>query len=58
VIEDPPSESGADQLIATCRIPADVAIEVGIPGKPAVVADAEFDETESPRALVATTVKV
>jgi hypothetical protein len=58
VITEPPSDTGADQLIPTSRIPDVAAIEPGIPGLPAVVADAEEDAIESPRAFVALTVNV
>jgi hypothetical protein len=58
VITEPPSDAGAFQLIVTSRSPAMAATDPGVPGIPAVVADAALDATESPRAFVAFTVKV
>ena len=55
---DPPSDAGAFQLIATWRDPGVAEIPEGVPGRPAVVAVAALEATESPKALVALTVKV
>lgn len=59
VIVDPPSETGAVQVMTDCRVaPALAVTEVGAPGLPAVVAEAEAEAADVPFELVAVTVNV